>query len=46
MGADVCLISGPTKLEKPKNIKKFIKVKTAYEMLKECETKIYLKIYL
>ena len=36
MGANVCLISGPTKIERPKNIKNFIKVKTADEMLKEC----------
>ena len=40
MGANVCLISGPTNLKKPKNIKSFIQVKTAYEMLKECETNI------
>ena len=29
MGANVCLVSGPTKIVKPKNIKKFIRVKTA-----------------
>ena len=37
MGANVCLVSGPTTIiERPKNIKKFIKVKTAEEMFEKC----------
>ena len=36
MGANVCLVSGPTIIERPKNIKKFIKVKTAEEMFEKC----------
>ena len=36
MGANVCLISGPTKINKPKNVKNFIKVKTADEMFEKC----------
>lgn len=34
-GADVILISGPTNLDVPKNLKKFIKVESADEMLNE-----------
>ena len=36
MGANVCLVSGPTKIQKPTNIKKFIRVKTADEMFDKC----------
>ena len=36
MGANVCLVSGPTIIERPKNIKKFIKVITAEEMFEKC----------
>ncbi len=36
MGANVCLVSGPTKINKPKNVKNFIKVKTADEMFEKC----------
>lgn len=31
-GAEVTLVSGPTKLEPPKNLKKFIKIESAQEM--------------
>ncbi|PPR27233.1 MAG: Coenzyme A biosynthesis bifunctional protein CoaBC [Alphaproteobacteria bacterium MarineAlpha9_Bin4] len=36
MGANVCLISGPTNIEQPDNIKNFFKVKTAEQMFKMC----------
>ncbi len=36
MGANVCLVSGPTKINKPKNVKNFIQVKTADEMFEKC----------
>ena len=36
MGANVCLVSGPTKINKPKNISNFIQVKTAEEMFDKC----------
>ena len=39
-GAKVCLISGPTGLEVPSNLSKFIQVETAEEMLKVCLKKI------
>ena len=37
LGAKVSLISGPTKLTKPKNLKKFIAVQTAKEMFIACK---------
>ena len=40
MGASVCLISGPTNIERPKNIKSFIQVKTADEMFEKCQKNI------
>ncbi len=40
MGANVCLVSGPTSIEQPNNIKKFIKVKTADQMFEVCSTNI------
>ncbi len=36
MGANVCLVSGPTKIDRPNNIKNFIQVKTADEMFEKC----------
>ena len=40
MGANVCLVSGPTSIEHPNNIKKVIKVKTADQMFEACSTNI------
>jgi len=39
-GAKVCLVSGPTNLEKPSNLADFINVNTAEEMYKVCLKKI------
>ncbi|MEC6997519.1 MAG: bifunctional phosphopantothenoylcysteine decarboxylase/phosphopantothenate--cysteine ligase CoaBC [Pseudomonadota bacterium] len=40
MGANVCLVSGPTNLVSPLNIKKFIRVSTAREMFESCAKNI------
>ena len=40
MGANVCLISGPTNLKQPENIKKFIKVTTADQMFEKCSKNV------
>ena len=40
MGANVCLVSGPTNLKKPLNIKKFIAVETAQQMYESCSKNI------
>ena len=37
LGAKVSLITGPTKLEKPRNLAKFIPVETAQEMYNACK---------
>lgn len=36
MGANVILISGPTNLEKPINLKEYVQVRSAQEMYEEC----------
>ena len=40
MGANVCLVSGPTSIMQPDNVKKFIKVKTADQMFEACSSNI------
>ena len=46
MGANVCLVSGPTNIKKPDNIKKFIAVQTADQMLKACTKNIPSDIFI
>ena len=40
MGANVCLVSGPTAISQPNNVKKFFRVKTADQMFEVCSKNI------
>ncbi len=46
LGAKVILVSGPTYLDKPAGIYKFIKVVTAIEMINACESQLPTSIFI